>query len=46
MDKKFTDKIKLAREMFRVLEDKGGGQVAEIARRNFCIQDRLATINA
>ena len=46
MGKEFKDKIELAREMFRVLEDNKVGQVAEIARRNFCIQDRLSVMSA
>ena len=37
------DKIELAKEMFQVLEGQDVGQAAEVARRAFCIQDRLAT---
>ncbi|MEA3248130.1 MAG: hypothetical protein U9Q73_00315 [Nanoarchaeota archaeon] len=42
MSNKFKEKIELAREMFNILENKGIGQAAEIAKRTFCIQDRLA----
>ena len=33
--------IERAREMFRKLEDGGIGYASEIAKRAFCIQDRL-----
>jgi hypothetical protein len=36
------DKLEKAKELFRKLEEGGIGQASEIARRNFCIQDRLA----
>jgi len=36
------DNLEKARELFRRLEDSGIGQAADIARRNFCIQDILA----
>lgn len=35
------DKIESAREMFKQLECRGEGHAAEIAKRMFCIQDRL-----
>ena len=38
------DKIEMARELFQKLEGNGAGQSADVARRAFCIQDRLATI--
>ncbi|MFH1238000.1 MAG: hypothetical protein V1491_01005 [archaeon] len=43
MSNNFTEKIELAREMFNVLENSGVGRAAEIAKRTFCIQERLAT---
>ena len=39
------DKIEMARELFQKLEESGVGQSADVARRAFCIQDRLAAIN-
>ena len=36
------DKIEQAREIFRKLENGGTGCAAEVAKRAFCIQDRLA----
>ena len=36
------DKVERAREIFRNLEDGGVGCAAEVAKRAFCIQDRLA----
>jgi len=39
-----ASKIEFAREMFRALEDEKSGQAAEIARRAFCIQDRLSAL--
>ena len=38
------DKLELAREMFRNLEESSVGHAAEIARRTFFIQDSLSTI--
>ena len=39
------NKIEKAKEMFRELEERGSGYVAEIARRNFHIQDKMSAIN-
>ena len=36
------DKIERAREMFRVLEERGVGNAADVAKRMFFIQDRLS----
>jgi len=38
------DKIEMARELFQKLECCETGQAAEIARRAFCIQDRLSNL--
>ena len=46
MSNNFTEKIELAREIFNTLENNGIGHAAEIAKRTFCIQDRLATSKA
>ncbi len=46
MGEGIKEKIESAREIFRVLENGGAGQVAEIAKRTFCIQDKLAAISA
>jgi len=37
------DKIEQAREFFMKLEQRGDGCAAEVAKRAFCIQDRLAS---
>ena len=36
------NQIERARELFRVLESKGQCEFGEIARRAFCIQEKLA----
>ena len=38
------DKVEIARELFQKLECSGNVPAADVARRAFCIQDRLATI--
>ena len=40
------DKIEKAREMFLKLECGGIGQASEVARRAFCIQQKLSEINS
>ena len=40
------DKIEMARELFQKLECGGTGQASEVAKRAFCIQDRLSSIQA
>jgi len=39
------DCIEEARELFRALEQRGRGEAAEVARRAFCIQERLECKN-
>lgn len=46
MSEGLNDKIASAKEMFMNLENSGAGQVAELARRAFYIQDRLAAKSA
>ena len=36
------NKVEKAREMFKELEEKGSGYIAEIAKRNFHIQDKIS----
>ena len=38
------DKIEMAKELFQRLECDGVGQACEVAKRAFCIQDRLSAI--
>ena len=38
------EKIEKAREIFRSLEGDDVGCAGDVARRNFCIQERLAEI--
>lgn len=40
------DKIEKARELFRKLEEQGKPNFAEVARRAFCIQERLSCIKS
>lgn len=38
------DKIELARDLFQKLECRGSTPASEVAKRAFCIQDRLASV--